>query len=73
MNYQEFGLTILLQRKRNQITQAELAKLVGISRNYLSMIEQGEPVNLSVKILVNIAGAIKVDPCELLKILLQNQ
>jgi transcriptional regulator with XRE-family HTH domain len=42
-----FGDRVKAQRKAQKLSQQELAKLVGISRNYLSEIERGESTNLS--------------------------
>lgn len=41
IDWRTFGEQILIARRRLQLSQAELAKRVGISRNYLSMIERG--------------------------------
>lgn len=44
---QSFGDRVREQRKAQKLSQQELAKQVGISRNYLSEIERGESTNLS--------------------------
>jgi len=42
-----FGQQVRQRRKEERLSQAELAKTVGISRNYLSQIERGQATNLS--------------------------
>lgn len=69
MNYTDFGLMILVHRKRNGISQETFAGLAQISRNYLSLIERSQAENLSVDVLVKLAGAMQSDPCELLRVL----
>lgn len=71
MNYLELGLVAGNDRRRRRISQADYAKAVGISRNYLSMIELGKVNNLSVEILVNLAKQMKVSPTYLLSVLLE--
>jgi transcriptional regulator with XRE-family HTH domain len=36
-----FGERVLVSRRRRNLSQAQLAREVGISRNYVSMIERG--------------------------------
>jgi transcriptional regulator with XRE-family HTH domain len=67
MDYKTFGLDILVYRKRNGISQSALAGTAKISRNYLSLIERNEANNLSVDVLVRLAGAMEADPCDLLR------
>lgn len=71
MNYQELGIIVSNDRRRRHISQADYAASVGISRNYLSMIELGKANNLSVEILVNLAKQMKVGPTYLLSVLLE--
>ena len=49
---------ILAYRKLNRMTQAEFAKLAGVSRNYLSQIENGVASNLSLKMAMRISAAL---------------
>jgi transcriptional regulator with XRE-family HTH domain len=58
-------------RYRNRISQSELCERVGISRNYLSMIERGQAQNLSIEILVSLAKAMGARPDYLLNVLLE--
>ena len=53
-------------RQRNAISQEELAERAGLSVRYLGSIERGK-VSASVTVLGKIAGALTVDPAELLK------
>lgn len=71
MNYQELGLVVSNDRRRRRLSQTDYAEAVGISRNYLSMIELGKAQNISVEILVNLAGVMKVSPTYLLSVLLE--
>lgn len=50
-------------RIQQGLTTEELAEIVGISRTYLSQIENGKVNNISTKILVKLASALgkKVD------------
>lgn len=57
-----------LRRTRHdrQITQEELADRAGLSARYVGAIERGD-VSASVTVLGKLAGALGVDPCELLR------
>lgn len=72
MDYKNFGLYILVHRKRNRVTQTDFANRAEISRNYLSIIERGLASNMSIDVLVKLAGAMSVAPCELLEQLAGN-
>ena len=50
----------MLARRRKGMTQAEVAALAGMSRNYLSMIERGAP-NPSHTIIATICSALDLD------------
>ncbi len=54
------GKNIQNQRKKQNLTQIELAVEVGIDRAYLSEIENGK-ANISVNILYAIADALHID------------
>ncbi len=41
IDWRTFGEQVHIARRRRLLSQAELAKRVGISRNYVSMIERG--------------------------------
>lgn len=70
VNYLELGLIVGNDRRRRRLSQTDYAAAVGISRNYLSMIELGKAKNISVEVLVNLAGVMKVSPTDLLSVLL---
>ncbi|MFW5498880.1 MULTISPECIES: helix-turn-helix domain-containing protein [unclassified Maridesulfovibrio] len=64
---EEIGQTIRAIRKRNNLSQQELAERAEISYKYLGEIERGQ-VNLSVEILIKISNALHVDPAEIIAI-----
>ena len=67
MRYKEIGLKIAYYRKKKEYTQAQLAEKVGLSTNYLGMIErvnQGKSFSLGTLFLI--AQALEVNPEELL-------
>ena len=67
MRYKEIGLKIAYYRKKKEYTQAQLAEKVGISTNYLGMIERGnQGKSFSLGTLFLIAQALEVNPEELL-------
>jgi putative transcriptional regulator len=47
-------------RKQKKLTQEELAAAAGITRNYISKIENGTDVNVSLKVLSAIAKKLEV-------------
>ena len=56
-----FGGLVADRRKTRGYTQAELAQKVGVSRNYMSMIERNETPALSISILIRLADATETD------------
>ena len=67
MRYKEIGLKIAYYRKKKEYTQAQLAEKVGISTNYLGMIERGnQGKSFSLGTLFLIAQALEVKPEDLL-------
>lgn len=52
-------------REEKGISQAELAKLTGLSRTTISKIENGEAVNVNTKTIVKIAEVFAVQPSEI--------
>jgi transcriptional regulator with XRE-family HTH domain len=54
IDWQTFGRAIARERKARKLTQTEAARLFGISRNYLSMIEVGRMQNISYAIVADI-------------------
>lgn len=62
------GLNISYYRKREGMTQDQLAEKVGISRSYLGEIEAPNMVTtLSLEVLFNIAGALGIPVSRLLE------
>ena len=65
--YKRIGLNIALQRKMKNITQAQLAEKIGISRTHMSNIEAPNmPTSISLETLMDIADTLGVEPCTLL-------
>jgi len=50
MSLERFGENVRTERKNQGYSQADLADKVGISRTYLSQIEQGRAQNLSLRL-----------------------
>ena len=48
-------------RKSKNLSQEKLAELIGVSRNYIGMIERAE-INVPTKTLIEIAFALNVHP-----------
>lgn len=65
MNAKELGRQVQSKRKEKGLSQADLADLVGISRNYVSLIERGEAESISMKILNQLAVVLGASPSEL--------
>jgi transcriptional regulator with XRE-family HTH domain len=63
------AMAINLRRVRyaKELTQEELADRAGLSARYLGSIERGA-VSPSVTVLGQLAKALRVDPCELIRI-----
>ena len=61
--YTELGLNIAFYRKKQGITQEQLAEQIGISRSHLSAIEAPNIVKpFSIELLFKIAQALEVKP-----------
>ena len=66
--YIALGLNIAYFRKREGMTQEQLAEKAGISRSYLGEIEAPNMItNISLEVLFNIAAILKVSPQKLLE------
>lgn len=65
MNAIELGRQVQVKRREKELSQTELGNLVGISRNYVSMIERGEAENISMKIVNQLAIVLGTSPSEL--------
>lgn len=61
----EIGIKIKNLRKKHNLSQEKLAEKVGISRNYMGMIERAE-VNIPVITLYQIAKSLETEPYKLL-------
>lgn len=57
----KIGKNIRIVRKSKNLSQEKLAELVGVSRNYIGMIERAE-INVPTKTLIEIAIALNVHP-----------
>ena len=65
--YIELGLNIAFYRKREGMTQEQLAEKAGMSRQYLGEIEAPNMITtMSLEVLFNIANALKIPPSKLL-------
>ena len=68
LKYKEVGLKIAYYRKKKGYTQTQLAEMVGISSNYLSLIERGNKwQSYSMETLFKIAEALDVNANDLLE------
>ena len=68
LKYKEVGLKIAYYRKKKGYTQTQLAEMVGISSNYLSLIERGNKwQSYSMETLFKIAEALEVNANDLLE------
>ena len=65
MNAMDLGRQVQAKRKERDLSQAQLGDLVGISRNYVSLIERGEAENISLKVVNQLAVALGISPSEL--------
>ena len=68
LKYKEIGLKIAYYRKKKGYTQAQLSEMLGISSNYLSLIERGNKgQSYSMETLFKIAEALNVNVNDLLE------
>jgi len=66
--YIELGLNIAFYRKREGMTQDQLAEKAGMSRQYLGEIEAPNMITtLSLEVLFNIANALRIPASKLLE------
>jgi transcriptional regulator with XRE-family HTH domain len=63
----KFGLNVKIERIKKGLNQEQFADIVGIHRNYLSKIENGE-VNMSLGKILELANSLNVDINALLRI-----
>ena len=67
MNYQELGFLVLRCRRNLRLTQQAFADLLGISRNYVSIIERGEAQNPSMEAMRVLAEVMGIRVSELVE------
>lgn len=60
MTVQRFLDKLVLRRHEKKMSQAELGKAAGVSRNYISMIERGFIDNVSFLVLAKICMALSM-------------
>lgn len=66
--YRDLGCAIAYYRKRQRLTQEQLADLVGISRQHMGAIEAPNMVRaISLEVVFNIASALEIEPYVLFK------
>ena len=66
IDYRQLGKLVRQARRDARLNQSELAVKLGLSRNYVSMIERAEVNNLSVEVFCWLAEFIGVRPAELM-------
>lgn len=62
--YEKFGLNVVYFRKREQLTQLQLAELVDIDRSHISAIELGN-VGVSMDVIFKMCEVLRITPKEL--------
>lgn len=62
--YQSLGLNIALYRKKNYLTQMQLAELLDIDRSHVSAIELGN-VGVSLDLIFKFCDKLNVSPSDL--------
>ena len=62
--YEKFGLNVYYYRKREKLTQLQLAELVDIDRSHISAIELGN-VGVSMDVIFKLCEVLKISPKEL--------
>jgi transcriptional regulator with XRE-family HTH domain len=60
MSEKSFLDTLILRRKEKKLSQSELAKKAGVSRNYISQIERGNFWNVSIGVMFEICSALEM-------------
>lgn len=61
INLADFGPAVRTRRTKLRLTQQELARMAGISRTYLSMIERGKAMNLSYEVVVRLSRVLSLE------------
>lgn len=65
VDYKDFGKQVRTLRRRNSLTQEELAEKVGISASFMGHIERGTRV-ASLETLIALCNVLKASPAQLL-------
>lgn len=66
MDYEKLGVRVRQERERNNLTQSELARKVGVTGSFIGHIERGEK-KASVETLVALCNALEISPSVLLR------
>ena len=66
MDYKKLGARVRQQREMNQLTQAQLAGMVGVTTSFIGHIERGEK-KASVETVVSLCNAMAISPSVLLQ------
>ncbi len=64
--YKRLGEKIISVRRRNKLSQEQLALLSDVDRTYLARIEEGK-ANPSMKVLNKISRVFRIKVCDLIK------
>lgn len=62
--YEKFGLNVVYYRKREKLTQLQLAELVDVDRSHISAIELGN-VGVSLDVIFKMCEVLNLKPKEL--------
>ena len=62
--YREFGLNVVYYRKKERLTQLQLAELVDVDRSHISAIELGK-VGVSFDVIFKLCEVLNVRPKDL--------
>ena len=62
--YEKFGLNVVYYRKKNKLTQLQLAELVDIDRSHISAIELGN-VGVSFDVIFKMCQVLNIKPKDL--------
>ncbi|MBR5337670.1 MAG: helix-turn-helix transcriptional regulator [Lachnospiraceae bacterium] len=62
--YEQFGLNVVYYRKRQRLTQLQLAELADVDRSHISAIELGK-VGVSFDVIFKLCEVLQITPKEL--------
>ncbi len=63
----QFGKNVKIERIKKDLTQEQLAEIMGVSQNYIANIERGK-ANMSLIKIYELASFLKTDICSLVMI-----